>query len=138
MSAFVVTRKIDLPLQKVWSICGDFTKSPGPGITVQVEEKGNTANNNVGAIRTITIGTVRVRESLEAVRPQQSFTYKILSGAPMKDHIAIAEFIPRGSSTEIRWNVEFKPKVPGIGWIVGMVTKKAINQYIDEIEKAGR
>jgi hypothetical protein len=34
--------------------------------------------------------------------------------------------------------VEFKPKVPGIGWIVSMVTKKAIHQYIDEIEKAGR
>ncbi|MEW6374591.1 MAG: hypothetical protein AB1502_02220 [Thermodesulfobacteriota bacterium] len=41
-------------------------------------------------------------------------------------------------STEIRWTVEFTPKIPGIGWVVGRITKKAINQFIDEIEKASR
>jgi len=138
MTAFVVTRKVDVPVDKVWSLCGDFTKSPGPGVLVEVEGRGNANSNNVGAIRTITIGSVKVRERLVSVDPSRSFSYTILSGAPMKDHLGKAEFIPQGASTEIRWNVEFKPKVPGIGWIVGMVTRKAINQFIDEVEKAAR
>jgi len=68
----------------------------------------------------------------------KSFTYQILSGAPMKEHHAKVEFISHGSSTEIRWTVEFTPKIPGIGWFVALVTKKAINRYIDEIEKTSR
>lgn len=135
MPAFVLTRKVDVPADRVWGLCGDFTKSPGPGVLVQVEKNGDP---HIGAERTITIGSVKVRERLVAVDPSRSFSYTVLSGAPMKEHLAKVELNPHGSSTEIRWSVEFKPKVPGIGWIVSMVTKKAINQYIDEIEKAGK
>lgn len=138
MTTFTLVRSIGSPVDKVWAIAGDFTKSPGPGITVAVEKSGNSRANNVGAERTITIGSVRVRERLEAIDPGRAFSYKILSGAPLKDHLAKAEFIPQGSSTEIRWTVEFTPKIPGTGRVVVVVTKKAVNRYIDEVEKAVR
>ncbi len=100
---------------------------------------GRSSLHGAGAIRTITIGKVRVRERLESLDPaNKSFSYKILSGAPMKEHLAKAEFFPRGLSTEIRMSVHFKPAIPGIGWIVANVTKKAINQYLDAVEKAAR
>ena len=135
MTAFIVSRKVDVPVDKVWGVAGNFHKSPGPGINVIVEKQGNPRSNGAGAERTITIGSVCVRERLLSVNPPQSFSYTILSGAPLKDHRATTDFIPRGSATEIRVAVEFTPKIPGTGWIVGMVTKKAINRYIDEIEK---
>jgi len=138
MKAFTITRKVDLPVEKVWEIAGDFKKSPGPGIMVEVENQGDPASQGVGSIRTITIGKVKVRERLESINAPKSFTYRILSGAPMKDHLAKGEFIPQGASTEIRWTVEFTPKIPGIGWFVALVTKKAVNRYIDEIEKTSR
>ncbi len=138
MTAFTIIRKVNLPAEKVWELAGDFKKAPGPGIIVEVENDGDPGSHGVGAIRTITIGKVRVRERLESVSHPKSFTYKILSGAPMKEHHAEVEFISHGSSTEIRWTVEFTPKFSGIGWIVGRITKKAINQFIDEIEKASR
>jgi len=138
MPSFFITRKVDLPVEKVWEIAGDFKKSPGPGIMVEVENHGDPAAQGVGAIRTITIGKVKVRERLESIKAPESFSYKILSGAPMKDHLAKCEFIPQGASTEVRFTVEFTPKIPGIGWLVALVTKKAINRYIDEIEKASR
>jgi hypothetical protein len=136
MTAFTITRIIGSPIDKVWTLGGNFTKAPGPGISVIVEKQGNPRSNGAGAERTITIGSVCVRERLLSVNAPQSFSYTILSGAPMKDHRAKADFIPRGSATEIRWAVEFTPKISGTGWIVCMVTKKAINRYIDEIEKA--
>ena len=138
MKTFTVSRKIAFSAEKVWGIAGKFNRSPGPGVVVKVEKNGNPGPSGVGAERTITIGSVQVRERLLAVNAPQSFTYTILSGAPMKEHRARAEFIPRGASTEIRWTVEFAPKIPGTGWIVGMVTKRAINRYIDEIEKTTR
>ncbi len=138
MTAFTVTRKIDVPVEKVWGIAGNFHKSPGPGITVTVEKTDRSGSAGAGAERTITIGSVCVRERLLSVNAPQSFSYTILSGAPMKDHRAKVDFISRGSATEIRWAVEFTPKIPGTGWVVGIVTKKAINRLIDEIEKAAR
>jgi hypothetical protein len=136
MKSFTVSRKVDLPADKVWSIAGNFHRSPGPGIVVKPEKKDRSGAAGAGAERTITIGSVCVRERLLSVNAPQSFTYTILSGAPMKDHRAKTDFIPLGSATEIRVAVEFTPKIPGTGWIVGMVTKKAINRFIDEIEKA--
>lgn len=135
MATFTISRNLAASIEKVWSIAGDFTKSPGPGIVIEIEKQGDSHTYGIGAERTITIGSVRVRERLESVNPGKAFAYKILSGAPMKNHLAMVEFIPRGSLTEIRWNVEFTPKIPGTGWIVGMVTKKAINRFIDEVEK---
>ncbi len=68
----------------------------------------------------------------------RSFTYKILSGAPMRDHLGKAEFVSKGSGTEIRWSGQFKPKIPGIGWVVARVARRAVNQYLDAVEKAAR
>ncbi len=138
MTAFTVSRKVDLPADKVWGIAGNFHKSPGPGVTVKAEKQGNAGAASPGAERTITIGSVCVRERLLSVSAPQSFSYTILSGAPLKDHRAKTDFIPRGTATEIRVAVEFAPKIPGTGWIVGMITKKALNRYIDEIENAAK
>lgn len=136
MTILTVARKLDLPIEKVWKIAGDFKKSPGPGVLVEIETDGDPAEDGVGAIRTITIGKVKVRERLESINAPNSFTYRILSGAPMKDHHAKAEFIPQGFSTEVRYTYEFTPKIIGIGWLLALMVKKTINIYIDEIEKA--
>ena len=135
MTSFIIARSISSPVDKVWSIAGNFAKSPGSGIVIETEDKGNVTD--VGAVRTITIGSVRVKECLVSLDPaKKTFTYSILSGAPMKEHLAKVEFIPQGSSTEVRFQVQFSPKIPGIGWIVAKVTKRAINQYVDAVEKA--
>jgi hypothetical protein len=137
MAKFILIKMISAPVDKVWAIGGDFMKAPGPGVEVKIEKRGN-GSDNVGAERTITIGSVKVLERLETVGPGRTFSYKILSGAPMKDHLATATFTAKGSSTEIRWEVAFTPKIPGIGWIVALVTKKADNQYLDVVAKAAQ
>ena len=138
MTTLTVARKLVLPVEKVWEIAGDFKKSPGPGVIVEVENHGDPTSHGVGSIRTITIGKVKVRERLESISAPNSFTYRILSGAPMKDHHAKAEFVPQGTSTEVRYTYEFTPKIIGIGWLVALMVKKTINLYIDEIEKTSR
>ncbi len=137
MTRFTITRLIASPAEKVWSLAGNFLKSPGPGVEVKAETSGS-GPNGIGAERTIAIGSTKVREQLESVGPGMMFSYKILSGAPVKQHGATATFKSKGTSTEIRWDVAFSPKIPGTGWIVAMVTKKAINRYLDAVEKAAR
>ncbi len=36
MATLTLVRKVNLPVEKVWSLIGDFTASPGPDIKVEV------------------------------------------------------------------------------------------------------
>ena len=138
MTTFTITRELDLPSEKAFAIISDFTRSPSPNIAVKVEKKGDPESNGVGTIRTITIGKVRVRERLESVTPPNSFTYSILSGAPMKDYLGKVQIAPQEAKSIVRWNVKFTPKIPGTGWIGAIVSRKTINRLIDEMEMSNR
>ncbi len=138
MTAFKITREVDLPAEKAFAIISDFTRAPSPTIQVEVEKEGDSEARGVGTIRTITIGRVRVRERLESVNPPGSLTYSILSGAPMKDYLGSIEITPQDAKSVINWNVKFTPKVPGTGWIGAMIAKKSINRFIREMEASHR
>jgi len=51
MTSFTLSRMVDLPAEKVWEIAGNFTKSPGPGVLVEVEKQGDPDAHGVGAVR---------------------------------------------------------------------------------------
>ena len=135
MAAFTITRKLDLPSEKVWATVSDFTRAPSSAIIIKVEEKGDPAANGVGAIRNINIKGAKARERLEAVNTPNSITYRMLSGAPVKEYLGTVNVVAQDDATIINWDVKLTPKIPGIGWIVGMVIKKAINRYVDAIEE---
>jgi hypothetical protein len=138
MTAFTIRREIDLPSKKAFTIISDFTRPPSPKIPIEVEKEGDSESNGVGTTRTITVGMVRVRERLESVNPPNSFTYTILSGAPMKDYLGSVEITPQNDKSVIRWDVKFTPKIPGTGWLSAIVSKKTINRIIDEVVASNR
>jgi carbon monoxide dehydrogenase subunit G len=138
MATFTVQRTIAKPRADVWALLGDFTSSPGPGVTVQVEKEGDRSQGGAGTIRTITVGNVRVREIIDAVTPPYAFTYRILEGAPMKDYKADVTLEEVDGTTVIRWQASLKPKIPLTGGICCSVAKGTVNKLIDAVEKALR
>ena len=136
MTIYSFRREVKLPIEKVWSLLGDFTKSPAPGITVEVEKKGDMDANGIGTIRKITIGKVCVREILDSANPPYTFAYRILSGAPMKEYLGKVRLESRESSTIIHWSAELTPKIPYTGWICSKVASDAQHCLIDEVEKS--
>ena len=135
MATFTIKRKLDLPSDQVWAIVSDFTRPPSPDISIDVEEMGNPDANGIGAIRNINIRGAKARERLESVDPPNSFTYSMLSGAPVKEYLGTVNVVAQNGTTLINWDVKLIPKIPGIGWIVAIVIRKAINRYIDAIEE---
>ena len=135
MANFTITRKLDLPSDQVWAIVCDFTHPPSPAIKIEVEKEGDPSANGIGAIRNINIKGAKARERLEAVDTPNFITYRMLSGAPVKEYLGTVNIKAQDGATLINWDVKLIPKIPGIGWIVAMVIKKAINRYIDAIEE---
>ena len=136
MTVYSFRREVKLPREKVWSLIGDFTKAPGPGVTVEVEKKGDMDANGIGTIRKISIGKVCVREILDSANPPYTFAYRILSGAPMKEYLGKVRLESRESSTIIHLSAELTPKIPYTGWICSKVVSDAQHCLIDEVEKS--
>ncbi len=114
MSAFTLTRSLAAPTDRVWDILGDPASSPGPGVDVTVERAGSA--DCTGLIRVVRLGRGRYREKITSVGPGQAYTYRLLSGAPVRDYrgsVALDES-PEGG-TVVRWRIDFRPTVPGSG-----------------------
>ena len=136
MAVYSFSREMKLPIEKVWSLIGDFTKAPSPEIKVEVEKEGDMEANGIGTIRKLTIGKLCVREILDTATQPYTFTYRILSGAPMKEYLGKVRFEPKENSTIIYWSADLTPKIPFTGWICSKVASDAQHCLIDEVEKS--
>jgi hypothetical protein len=92
--------------------------------------------NGVGTTRKITIGKVCLPEILDSADPPANFTYRILSGAPMKDYLGKIRLEPNESSTIIHWSAEYTPKIPLTGWICSWIASDSQHCLIDAVEKS--
>jgi len=136
MAVYSFSREVKLPIESVWSQLGNFTKTPGPEIKVDVERRGDLKDNGVGTIREITIGKVCVREILDSANPPFSFTYRILSGAPIKEYFGKVRLEPKESSTVIHWSAVLTPRIPFTGWICSWIASDSQHRLIDAVEKS--
>lgn len=136
MRTVSVERIINAPLEKVWEVAGKFGESPGPSIEITVEKDGDPNSNGLGMERTIHFLKLKVKvyERLESFDPPNSFSYSVLSGAPVKSYLGKAEFSTIGDATQVKWSGTFTPKVPGLGWLIGIMSIKNINNFLDELE----
>ncbi len=135
MIEFTITKQLDMPAEKAWEVFSPFTTLSVPSVSVEVEKEGDPAANGVGAIRRL---NGRVLERLESMDPPNSFSYTLLSGAPVKDYLGTVEFKPQDSNTRLTWHVRFNPKLPGIGWLLKIVIRKVIAKMIAELEASVR
>lgn len=135
MSYLCVERTINVPLEKVWPVASDFTKSPDPRLPISIIKSGDPMRMGVGCEREVKIGPLTFHERLTSIIPQDHYTYEILSGPPVRYEKNRVEFRREGELTNIRWMTEFKVRYPGSGWILKMTNKSYFNRFIDELEK---
>jgi uncharacterized protein YndB with AHSA1/START domain len=98
-----------------------------------LDREGTPAPNGVGAIRRlVVVGPPFVEEIIEYQRPSR-YAYKMLSGAPTRDHVGTIELREAGTGTAVSWHLRSTLKIPGIDRLMVPVFKKVI----DELLKGG-
>lgn len=134
MITLSIKRELDISSDILWNFLGDFEHSLSPNINVKLVENGKPDSNGVGSIRIVTIGKRQFRERLENKNPPNSISYRLLSGAPVKDYTGEIYIEPIKTNTLLTWKIQFKPKILGTGWIVKIFVKRTINYIIHQIE----
>jgi uncharacterized protein YndB with AHSA1/START domain len=137
MASFTYQRQVAAPPEVVFDVLTDhrrYTKIT-PLRKAELEREGDPAPNGVGAIRILTAVGPPMREEVLVYRPGERFSYKLLSGLPVRDHVGTVELSPSGAGTKVVYAVRTTPTLPLVGgaFLVGM--KFGIKQLLGGIAK---
>jgi uncharacterized protein YndB with AHSA1/START domain len=135
MASFRYDRLIAAPPETVFDL---FTDHRGYSkITSlrrsELEREGEPAPNGVGAIRVLTAVGPPLREEVIAYERPSRFSYTLLSGLPVRDHVGTVELTPEGDGTRMVYVVRTTPTVPLVGGAVVAGTKLAIKSLINGV-----
>lgn len=130
---FTLTRTTTAPIERVFD---SLTNHRGIADYVwavrrsTLDREGVPAPNGVGAVRRIeAVGPPIVEEIIDYQRPTR-YAYKMLSGAPVRDHVGTVELREAGAGTEVSWHLRSTPKIPGLDWLLSPVLKRVIGELL--------
>jgi uncharacterized protein YndB with AHSA1/START domain len=135
MASFTFTREIAAPAETVFEVLTDhrgYTELT-PLRKAELEREGEPAPNGVGAIRRLTAVGPPMREEVIAYEAPSRFSYTVLSGLPVRDHVGTVELSPNGSGTKMVYAVRTHATLPLVGFAVVAAVKRAISGLIDGV-----
>ncbi len=83
----------------------------------QLERAGEGEPEGLVAIRIFRKGRVTGRDQIVGLVPNRRFSYRHLTGLPVRDYRADVDLESAGGVTRIHWHTAFTPKLPGTGWL---------------------
>jgi len=137
MASFTFTREIAAPPEMVFAVLTDHRRYSEltPLRKSELEREGETDPDGVGAIRKLTVVGPPMREEVIAFEAPKRFSYTVLSGLPVRDHVGTVELSDEGGRTKMVYAVRTQPTLPVVGFAVVAAIKQAIKGLIDGIAK---
>ncbi len=135
MASFTYERHVAAPPQTVFDVLTDHRRYAAmtPLRKSVLEREGEPAPNGVGAIRVLSAAGPPLREEVIAYQPPERFSYKLLSGLPVRDHVGTVELSADGVGTKMVYAVRTTPTLPVVGGAVLAVSKQGIRVLIKGI-----
>ena len=137
MASFRYEREVAAPPELVFEVLTDHRRYAEltPLRRAELEREGNPAPNGVGAIRVLSAVGPPLREEVLVYEPSTRFSYKLLSGLPVRDHVGTVELVPAGGGTRIAYAVRTTPTVPVAGFADVAAVKQGIRQLLGGVAK---
>ncbi|MDX6589205.1 MAG: hypothetical protein QOI84_479 [Solirubrobacterales bacterium] len=135
MASLTFERDVAAPPQTVFDVLTDHQGYAALTLLRKsvLEREGDPAPNGVGAIRVLTAVGPPLREEVIAYESPTRLSYKLLSGAPVRDHVGTVVLTPAGSDTRLVWAVRTTPTLPYAGAAIVGVVKLGIRSLIKGI-----
>lgn len=137
MASFTLTREIAAPPETVFAVLTDHRRYAKMTQLrkSELEREGEPTPNGLGAIRRLSAVGPPLREEVIAYEPDERFSYKLLSGLPVRDHVGTVKLLAGGSGTEMVYAVRTQPTVPLVGTVVVAAVRQGVKSLIDGIAK---
>lgn len=136
---FTLTRTTTAPIETVFDALTNHRGIADHVWAVRrstLDREGTPAPNGVGAVRRIeAVGPAIVEEIIDYQRPTR-YAYKMLSGAPVRDHVGTVELHETGAGTQVSWHLRSTPKISGLDPLLSPVLKRFIGELLKGAIKA--
>lgn len=137
MASFTYERQVAAPPEIVFDVLTDHRRYPE--ITslrkAELEREGEPAPNGLGAIRALTLVGPPMREEVIAYERPHRFSYTILSGLPVRNHVGTVELSPSDGGTRIVYAVHTTPTLAMGGFAVVAGIKQGIRTLLSGVTK---
>jgi uncharacterized protein YndB with AHSA1/START domain len=122
---FSLEQTVRAPLEKVWALVSDHVGwQRWAGVQeVVLRQQGDPAPNGLGAIRVLRRGGLAIEEEVIAFEPPARLGYRVVAGIPVRDCEVEIRLAPAGAQTSVTWDVQFRPLVPGTGWLLARLLR---------------
>jgi uncharacterized protein YndB with AHSA1/START domain len=137
MASFRYVRQVAAPPEVVFDVLTDHRRynEITPVRKAELEREGEPSPNGVGAIRVLTVAGPPMREEVIAYERPDRFSYKVLSGLPVRDHVGTVELRAADGGTEMAYAVKSTPTIPLAGPVFMVILKKAIRDLMAGVAK---
>ncbi|MQY25758.1 SRPBCC family protein [Nocardia aurantia] len=105
-------------------------------INFTLRKPGTGELNGVGARYTVGLGGVGITEETTRLVPGERIEYKIVAGAPVKNHTGIITFADAPGGTLVTYSMESYPKLPVPDRIMVAALRGLINPILSAARKA--
>lgn len=137
MASFTLTREIEAPAETVFAVLTDHARYADltPLRGSELEREGSPDPNGTGAIRKLTAVGPALREEVIAYEPPHRFSYTVLSGIPVRDHVGTVELSEQDGRTKMVYAVRTHPTIPVVGFAVVAAVKQGVKALIDGVAR---
>ncbi len=137
MANFTLSATIAAPPDLVFEVLTDHRAYAQltPLRSSTLEREGEPAPNGVGAIRVLKLAGPPLREEVTEYEPPRRFAYKLLTGAPVRDHRGMVDLAPSGQGTQLTWEVVSVPSIPAPDAAWGAGVKQVIKPLLKGISR---
>jgi uncharacterized protein YndB with AHSA1/START domain len=135
VASFTLFREVAAPPETVFDVLTDHRRyAEMTRLRKSVlEREGEPAPNGVGSIRVLSaVGPPLREETIVYERPSR-FSYKLLSGLPVRDHVGTVSLEPNGAGTKVTYAVRINPTLPVVGGAVVAFVKQGVTQLLNGV-----
>jgi uncharacterized protein YndB with AHSA1/START domain len=111
---------VDASPGQVWDVVADHEGMVAwmPVAEVVRRKPGLKEPNGVGAVRTIRARSAVIEEEITEFRAGECLAYRLIAGAPVRDHRGELVLTPNGEGCHLRWTIQCQCSIPLIGgWV---------------------
>jgi uncharacterized protein YndB with AHSA1/START domain len=135
VASFTLLREVAAPPEVVFDVLTDHRRYAE--ITrlrkSTLEREGDPAPDGVGAIRVLAAVGPPVREEVVVYERPNRFSYKVLSGLPLRDHLGTVSLEPSDAGTKVTYALKAIPTVAFAGKVVMLGLERAVTELLNGV-----
>jgi uncharacterized protein YndB with AHSA1/START domain len=135
VASFTLVREVDAPPGVVFDVLTDHRRYAEMSRLrkSELEREGDPAPNGVGAIRVLIAVGPPIREEVVVYERPSRFSYKVLSGLPVRDHVGTVLLDPSEGGTHLTYALKAIPTVPFAGKVVMLALKRGVTDLLNGV-----